>query len=155
MSEATVPIDAKLTEPIKKKATISTASRVLRYTVVRLFVLFLTVVIAVYLTILIANMGGYVDRIQRGQIQEAVSMQLALNPAFKGLSAEERQYQMDTMIANQEKRLGLDKPFQWLEDGEECHPGAPSAHIALIWYRRCHPFCICCSHRTFSFPEIW
>jgi peptide/nickel transport system permease protein len=111
MSEATVPIDAKLTEPIKKKATISTASRVLRYTVVRLFVLFLTVVIAVYLTILIANMGGYVDRIQRGQIQEAVSMQLALNPAFKGLSAEERQYQMDTMIANQEKRLGLDKPF--------------------------------------------
>ncbi len=111
MSEATVPLDAKLTEPIKKKATISTASRVLRYTVVRLVVLFLTVVIAVYLTILIANMGGYVDRIQRGQIQEAVSMQLALNPAFKGLSAEERQYQMDTMIATQEKRLGLDKPF--------------------------------------------
>jgi len=111
MSEATVPIDAILTEPIKKKATISTASRVLRYTVVRLITLFLTVVIAVYLTILIANMGGYVDQIQRGQIQEAVSMQLALNPAFKALSSEERQNQMDSMISIQEKRLGLDKPF--------------------------------------------
>ncbi len=111
MSEATIPLDAKLTEPIKKKAAVSTASRVLRYTVVRLVVLFLTVVVAVYLTILIANMGGYVDQIQRGQIQEAVSMQLALNPTFKALSAEEKKIQMDSMIAIQEKRLGLDKPF--------------------------------------------
>jgi peptide/nickel transport system permease protein len=111
MSEATVPIDAKLTEPIKKKATISTASRVIRYTVVRLVVLFLTVVVAVYLTILIANMGGYVDQIQRGQIQESVSMQLAMNPNFKSLSAEEKQKQMDSMISIQEKRLGLDQPF--------------------------------------------
>jgi peptide/nickel transport system permease protein len=111
MSEASVPIDTRLDVAVKRKATVNTLSRVVRYTAVRVVVLFLTVVAAVYLTILIANMGGYVDRIQRGQIQEAVSMQLALNPAYKGLSAEERQKQMADQIAIQEKRLGLDQPF--------------------------------------------
>ena len=91
MSEASVPIDTKLDAPLKRKATINTISRVLRYTAVRVVILFLTVVVSVYLTILIANMGGYVDKIQRGQIQEAVAQNLALNPAFKALSAEEKQ----------------------------------------------------------------
>jgi peptide/nickel transport system permease protein len=68
-------------------------------------------VIAVYLTILIANMGGYVDQIQRGQIQENISMQLALNPAFKSLSAAEKKAQMEAQTIIQEKRLGLDRPF--------------------------------------------
>ena len=80
MSEASVPIESNLNTPLKRKATISTLTRVLRYTAVRVVVLFLTVVASVYLTILIANMGGYVDQIQRGQIQEAISQQFALNP---------------------------------------------------------------------------
>ncbi len=111
MSEATVPVDVKTEAQIKRKATTNTVVRILRYTIVRLFVLFLTVVIAVYLTILIANMGGYVDKIQRGQIQETISMQLALNPSYKSLSAEEREAQRLAMTTIQEKRLGLDKPF--------------------------------------------
>jgi peptide/nickel transport system permease protein len=111
MSEAVVPIDAQTDAQIKRKATLSTLSRIARYTVVRIIVLFLTVVVAVYLTIMIANMGGYVDKIQRGQIQVSVSMMLALNPAYKSLSLEERQAQMESMIAIQEKRLGLDQPF--------------------------------------------
>jgi peptide/nickel transport system permease protein len=111
MSEASLPFDAKAEAQTRRKATLNTISRILRYTVVRLVVLFLTVVVAVYLTILIANMGGYVDQIQRGQIQEAVSMMLATNPAFKMLSPAEKQAQMDAQIAIQERRLGLDKPF--------------------------------------------
>src|SRR4030042_5431304 len=111
MSEASVPIDTKLDAPLKRKATLSTLSRVLRYTAVRVVILFFTVVASVYLTILIANMGGYVDKIQRGQIQEAVGQQFALNPAYKSLSAEERQIMMAEQIAIQEKRLGLNKPF--------------------------------------------
>ena len=111
MSEASVPIDTKLDAPLKRKATLSTLSRVLRYTAVRVVILFLTVVASVYLTILIANMGGYVDQIQRGQIQEQVNQNLALNPAYKALSAEEKQIQMAAQITIQEKRLGLDKPF--------------------------------------------
>jgi peptide/nickel transport system permease protein len=111
MSEASLPFDAQAAAKTKRKATLNTISRIARYTVVRLVVLFLTVVVAVYLTILIANMGGYVDQIQRGQIQEGVSMMLATNPAFKMLSPAEKQAQMDAQIAIQEKRLGLDKPF--------------------------------------------
>lgn len=111
MSEASIPLDTNLDAPLKRKATVSTITRVLRYTVVRVIILFLTVVVSVYLTILIANMGGYVDSIQRGQIQETVNQQFALNPAFKALSAEEKQIQMAAQIRIQEKRLGLDKPF--------------------------------------------
>ncbi len=112
MSEASVPLDTKLDAPLKRKATFSTLTRVLRYTAVRVVILFLTVVASVYLTILIANMGGYVDTIQRGQIRKLFSKQFALNPAFKALSAEEKQKQMaDSELAIQEKRLGLDKPF--------------------------------------------
>src|SRR5512143_3391220 len=110
MSEATVPIDTSLDLPvIKRKAAINTLTRVLRYTIVRVVILFLTVVAAVYLTIMIANMGGDVDRIQRGQIQEAVSQALILNPAFRNLSEAEKQKQMAAQIAIQEKRLGLDQ----------------------------------------------
>jgi peptide/nickel transport system permease protein len=111
MGEAIVPIDEQVAVPEKKKAPASTLSRAARYTAVRLVTLFLTVVVAVYLTILIANMGGYVDQILRGQIQETVSMALANDPAFKALSAAERQEQMTDRIAILERRYGLDKPF--------------------------------------------
>lgn len=111
MSEAVVPVETKSQAEIKRKATLSTLSRILRYTVVRLIVLFLTVVVAVYLTILIANMGGYVDKIQRAQIQEQVALALSSNPAFKSLSAAEKESQMAAQIALQEKNIGLDKPF--------------------------------------------
>jgi peptide/nickel transport system permease protein len=45
--------------------------------------LFVTVVIAVYLTILIANMGGYVDEIVRGQIREFIGQQLRADQNYQ------------------------------------------------------------------------
>ncbi len=89
----------------------STLSRLLRYTVVRLITLFITVVIGVYLTILIANMGGFVDQIRRAQIREQVAMALQNDPTFRTLPEEQRQQLLETRIRNEEKRLGLDKPF--------------------------------------------
>jgi peptide/nickel transport system permease protein len=111
MGEAIVPVDEQVATPEKKKSGQSTLSRAARYTAVRLVTLFLTVVVAVYLTILIANMGGYVDQILRGQIQETVSMALANDPVFKSLSPAEKEEQMAERIAIQERRYGLDKPF--------------------------------------------
>jgi peptide/nickel transport system permease protein len=110
MGEAIMPMDEQVATP-KKKSGSSTLSRAARYTGVRLVTLFLTVVVAVYLTILIANMGGYVDQILRGQIQERVQMSLMNNPTYKALSAAEKQEQMAAQIAVQEKRWGLDRPF--------------------------------------------
>ncbi len=73
--------------------------------------MFVTVVVGVYLTILIANMGGHVDKIQRGQIRESVDQAFAMNPQFKQLSEEQRLKMRTEQYALMEKRLGLDRPF--------------------------------------------
>ena len=49
--------------PVKRRAAEGTLFRVSKYVLVRLLTLFATVVIGVYLTIMIANMGGFVDTI--------------------------------------------------------------------------------------------
>ena len=101
---AAVPAD-------QEEKTPSTLSRVVKYTGVRLVGLFITVIIGVYLTILIANMGGYVDDIRRGEIRESVSMAIRADPALQNLEPEQRTAYMMQQIALQEKRLGLDQPF--------------------------------------------
>ncbi len=89
----------------------STWKRLLRYTLTRLVALFITVVIGVYLTILIANMGGYVDEIRRSQIREQIAIKFQNDPAFRALPPEERQKRIDAEVAVEERRLGLDQPF--------------------------------------------
>jgi hypothetical protein len=54
---ATESLSTPGTEIVKPSFGNSTFMRVARYSIVRLFTLFITVVIGVYLTILIANMG--------------------------------------------------------------------------------------------------
>jgi peptide/nickel transport system permease protein len=85
--------------------------RIARFTLVRFISLIVTVIIGVYLTILIANMGGKVDDIMRGEIQERVTLMVAMNPANQNLSAEARNKLVLIEIANEEKRLGLNQPF--------------------------------------------
>jgi peptide/nickel transport system permease protein len=95
----------------KKPFTNTTFWRVTRYTVVRLLTLMITVTIGVYLTILIANMGGYVDTIMRNEIRDSTTQSILANPAFRSLSTEKKQMLIQEKIASQEKRLGLDQPF--------------------------------------------
>jgi peptide/nickel transport system permease protein len=99
-----------ISETIKKPSTTSTFVRVTRYTVVRIISLFITVVVGVYLTILIANMGGYVDQIMRSEIREGVTSFVGANPANQRLTPDERKKLTAELIALQEKRLGLDTP---------------------------------------------
>ncbi len=94
-----------------KSVTASTVVRVLKYSATRLISLILTVIIGVYLTILVANMGGYVDTIRMAQIREDVNMRMASNPAFRALEAEERVKLAQAEIENRAKALGLDQPF--------------------------------------------
>src|SRR5262249_9805254 len=70
-----------------------------------------TVVIGLYLTILFANMGGYVDEIRRGDIRETVTTSTLNDPNLKTMTAEQRTKILEERIANEEKRLGLDRPF--------------------------------------------
>jgi peptide/nickel transport system permease protein len=75
-----------------------------------LITLFGTIVIAIYLTILIANMGGYVDTIMQSEIRERITLQVAQNPANKNLTPERLNAMILEKIALEEKRLGLDQP---------------------------------------------
>ena len=85
--------------------------RVVQYSLVRLIVLFVTVVVGVYLTIVIANMGGYVDEIRRGFIREQVAIAVGLDQSLQEMTPAERQQHIDQLITLQEKRMGLDQPF--------------------------------------------
>lgn len=89
----------------------STFKRVVTYISGRLVMLFATIVVGVFLTILIANMGGYVDEIQRGIIREDVSVAANQNLALRSLSAEGRMDWINEQVRLREKQLGLDKPF--------------------------------------------
>ena len=112
MSEATLPLEPSAKPKEKSKAG-STFNRVVKYTAVRVVVLFFTVLVGVYLTVLIANMGGYVDEIRRGAIRESVAMAISADPSpeMRQLSPAEKTALIDKRVALEEQRLGLDKPF--------------------------------------------
>ena len=113
MSEANLPLEtSEITEQeVKAKGGTNTFSRVAKYTAVRIITLFFTVVVALYLTVLIANMGGYVDEIRRAQIREDNSQRVANDPAAKCLPPEARTTKINEMVTIQEKRFGMDQPF--------------------------------------------
>lgn len=100
------------TTPVKiESAASSTLKRLVRFMSFRVLMLVVTIVIAVYTTILIANMGGYVDTIMRNDIKERINMQVAAMTANKPITTEARKAMAEEMIALEVKRLGLDTPF--------------------------------------------
>ena len=94
-----------------RKAASNTFNRLLRYTAVRLVTLFFTVVIGVYLTILIANMGGYVDEILKGEIRQNISIAVSMDPTYRDYTVEQRAELIADRIRVEEERLGLNRPF--------------------------------------------
>ncbi len=95
----------------KKKAWLGTLTRVAKYTLLRSVTMMITIVIGVYLTILIANMGGYVDDIRRGTIRENIAQTLRNQEDFKKLTPEQQDIRFEQEVLQEEKRLGLDQPF--------------------------------------------
>lgn len=95
----------------KQKLTNSTFMRVFRYSLLRLVTMMVTVTIGVYLTILIANMGGYVDTIMRNEIRDSITQSILANPNYRSLSSDAKAELIQTEIATEERRLGLDQPF--------------------------------------------
>jgi peptide/nickel transport system permease protein len=108
MAEAVSPSATKATPNASGGETLA---RVARYVVIRAVALFLTVVIGVYLSILIANMGGYVDQIRKAQIREQVGGAALADQNLRRLPPAEVRQIIDQRIELEEKRLGLDRPF--------------------------------------------
>ncbi|MBX3000943.1 MAG: ABC transporter permease [Caldilineaceae bacterium] len=111
MAEASLAPGSRARSSITDSPMWSTLSRVFKYTATRMIALFATVVVGVYLTILIANMGGYVDEIKRGQIREQVSIAIGLDPSSRTLTAAQRNQLVESIVRTEEERLGLDRPF--------------------------------------------
>ncbi len=112
MSENALPGQSDAGPPAQKSASSSgMLLKLLRYTALKLGALFIAVVIGIYLVVLIANMGGYVDQMVIGQARERISLQVSLDPELKQLPTEERLKMIDDLVAIEERRLGLDQPF--------------------------------------------
>ena len=107
--QETVPFSAVKAEPSGSRH--ATLARVLRYVLIRAVSLFLTVVVGVYLSILIANMGGYVDQIRKAQIREQVGSAVVADRSLRLLPSAEMRRIIDERIALEETRLGLNRPF--------------------------------------------
>jgi peptide/nickel transport system permease protein len=97
-------------EAIRKRTSGSTFLRVIRYTGLRLVTLFITVVIGIYLTILIANMGGYVDNIMKGEITQSITQKAAGDPRMRSMSSDARAKLIQAEITLEENREGLNTP---------------------------------------------
>ena len=95
----------------KKSASNSTFVRLLRYTALKFVTSAITVTIGIYLTILIANMGGYVDTIMRNEVRDNITQSIAANPAYRNLAPEVRGKLIQDKIASEVQRLGLNQPF--------------------------------------------
>lgn len=95
----------------RRKPAFHTFARMMRYLAMRVLTLFTTVVIGVYLTILIANMGGYVDQIIRGEIRDSITQAVANNPAMRNMDPDTRRQLIEDQIALEENRRGLDTPI--------------------------------------------
>lgn len=104
-------IDLQAVEDEERKAKRQGIVRLLRYSALKLLALFFTVAVGVYITVLIANMGGYVDEIRRATIRESVTLAATANQDFQRLPSDEKQRILEERIAIQERRYGLDQPF--------------------------------------------
>lgn len=95
----------------KKVKRNSAFIRVAKYSARRLVALMITVTIGVYLTILIANMGGYVDELIKGQVNDRIMMNIATDQTLRDLPEKERKELIETQKELEYKRRGLDQPF--------------------------------------------
>lgn len=86
-------------------------ARLAHYVVVRLATLLSMVVISVFLTTLIANMGGYVDEVVRADITFAVGMAMRDDEYAKTLTPEQRAQHLEEMVDAIAEAQGLNQPF--------------------------------------------
>jgi peptide/nickel transport system permease protein len=107
----TIDVDSDAVAADARRARGAAALRLLKYTTLRLLALFFTVIVGVYLTILIANMGGRVDDIRKAQIREGVDMLAIEDPVLRQMPNDERIAIINERVRLAEKRVGLDQPF--------------------------------------------
>jgi len=110
MAERPAGTPGETPETSGKSGLTRTLVKFARYTAMRGIALLATVAIGVYISVWIANMGGYVDKLRKAQIQEAVGIQFR-GPQYRDMTPSERRILMNDQMQREIERLGLDKPF--------------------------------------------
>jgi len=77
----------------------------------RAITLVMTLIIATYITVVVANLGGLIDEIIKGQIWEDLVTRLARSPEFSMLTPEEQDRILKQRFEAAIKARGLDQPF--------------------------------------------
>ena len=86
-------------------------NRLGKFALMRAVLLFLAVIVAVYLTVIIANLGGKLDDTRKAQIRLEMGQLVFGNPEFQGLPPEVVEEMFDEMAEREFLRLGMDRPF--------------------------------------------
>jgi peptide/nickel transport system permease protein len=135
--------------------------RMALFTFKRVVALLLTVLVGVYLTILIANMGGQVDELRMVQIRSTAAEAVRADPAFFDLPAEERNELIERRVQLDVERLRLDQPFIWrsfdyleqamrldLGRAEHMHSDRGARDVPRSSWSACRPPCCSSARRT-------
>ena len=82
-----------------------------KYIIKKTISVYIIIIIATYLTIIIANMGGYLDNIVKSELRVSISMEVRNNPSYEGFSPEKRDKLIEEKFQVAVKRLGYNTPF--------------------------------------------
>lgn len=83
----------------------------LKYVGIRIITVSLSLIIAILLTVIIANFGGKMDEIARAEIEFNVWETINRDPYYRNLSNEQRKEIAREMIESITRIVGLDKPY--------------------------------------------
>lgn len=86
-------------------------SAMLKYLGKRIALLSITLLVAVYLTIIIANAGGLIDDILKAQIRYEIASNLARSPGWSQITEEEKTRIINERFQAAIESKGLNKPF--------------------------------------------
>ena len=89
----------------------NTLIRLTQYIVVRLMTLAVMVVISVFLTTIVANMGGYVDEVIRANLNFSIGMAMREDEYAKSLTSEQRVQLLEERVKAAAEAQGLNQPF--------------------------------------------
>jgi peptide/nickel transport system permease protein len=123
VANTVAPAEESILKPIVRFA---------RYTAVRLLTLFLAVVGGLYLTLMVAELGGKIDEVRRSDIVWRAGVTVAINPAYRDRTAAERVQLARELAAAMEEAEGLNRPLairmaEWMPRGLTLQLGESSS----------------------------
>ncbi|MBN2387236.1 MAG: ABC transporter permease subunit [Anaerolineales bacterium] len=110
MTNTPLPVQTANEATLARRAQTKTLTRVTRYFALKTAALLLTVAVGLYLTILIVNLGGFVDKIFRAQIAETLGARMQAGWLRDLPPEESNQTFLETQWA-MEEAAGLHEPF--------------------------------------------